>query len=113
MTTVSTVGPRTGRGTELLLLAFACAIVLLAYVNLGLVTSGEVPANLVAHAIGLCAMALAFHLVIRWRAPYADPLMLPIATLLNGLESDDKQVGIETMCVAGGQGVATIVERLN
>ncbi len=36
-----------------------------------------------------------------------------MTTLLNGLESDDKQVGIETMCVAGGQGVATIVERLN
>ncbi len=85
MTTISTANPRTGRGTELLLLAFACAIVLLAYVNLGLVTSGEVPANLVAHAVGLCAMALVFHLVVRWKAPYADPLMLPIATLLNGL----------------------------
>ena len=36
-----------------------------------------------------------------------------MTTLLNGLESDDKQIGLETMCVAGGQGVATIVERLN
>ena len=36
-----------------------------------------------------------------------------MTTLLNGLESDDKQVGLETMCVAGGQGAAMIVERLN
>ena len=35
-----------------------------------------------------------------------------MTTLLNGLESDDKQVGLETMCVAGGQGEAMIVERL-
>jgi acetyl-CoA C-acetyltransferase len=36
-----------------------------------------------------------------------------MATLLNGLETDDKQIGLETMCVAGGQGMAMIVERLN
>jgi acetyl-CoA C-acetyltransferase len=36
-----------------------------------------------------------------------------MTTLLNGLESDDGHVGLETMCVAGGQGEAMIVERLN
>ena len=36
-----------------------------------------------------------------------------MTTLLNDLESDDKAIGLETMCVAGGQGQATIVERLN
>jgi len=35
-----------------------------------------------------------------------------MTTLLNGLETDDKAVGLETMCVAGGQGEAMIVERL-
>jgi acetyl-CoA C-acetyltransferase len=35
-----------------------------------------------------------------------------MGTLLNGLETDDKQVGLETMCVAGGQGKAMIVERV-
>jgi acetyl-CoA C-acetyltransferase len=35
-----------------------------------------------------------------------------MTTLLNGLESDDRTIGIETMCVAGGQGQAMIVERL-
>jgi acetyl-CoA C-acetyltransferase len=36
-----------------------------------------------------------------------------MSTLLNDLETDDKQIGLETMCVAGGQGMAMIVERLN
>ncbi|NMP23303.1 acetyl-CoA C-acyltransferase, partial [Sulfobacillus harzensis] len=35
------------------------------------------------------------------------------ATLLNGLETLDKTLGLETMCVGGGQGMAMIVERLN
>ena len=36
-----------------------------------------------------------------------------MATLLNAMETDDHSVGLETMCVAGGQGEAMIVERLN
>jgi acetyl-CoA C-acetyltransferase len=36
-----------------------------------------------------------------------------MTTLLNAMETDDHQVGLETMCVAGGQGEAMIVERLN
>jgi acetyl-CoA C-acetyltransferase len=33
-------------------------------------------------------------------------------TLLNDLETDDKTIGLETMCVGGGQGMAMIVERI-
>jgi acetyl-CoA C-acetyltransferase len=36
-----------------------------------------------------------------------------LCTLLNGLATDDKTVGLATMCVGGGQGMAMIVERLN
>ena len=36
-----------------------------------------------------------------------------MGTLLNVMETDDHSVGIETMCVAGGQGEAMVVERLN
>jgi acetyl-CoA C-acetyltransferase len=36
-----------------------------------------------------------------------------MATLINAMETDDHAVGLETMCVAGGQGEAMIVERLN
>ncbi|HEY0278031.1 MAG TPA: acetyl-CoA C-acyltransferase, partial [Solirubrobacterales bacterium] len=35
-----------------------------------------------------------------------------MGTLLNGMETDDAQIGLETMCVAGGQGKAMIVERV-
>ncbi|MEV8514112.1 acetyl-CoA C-acetyltransferase [Dactylosporangium sp. NPDC051484] len=34
-------------------------------------------------------------------------------TLLNGLVHRDAQIGLETMCTAGGQGMAMIVERLS
>ncbi len=36
-----------------------------------------------------------------------------MTTLLNGLEDAGKTVGLETMCVGGGQGMAMVVERLN
>jgi len=36
-----------------------------------------------------------------------------LCTLLNGLREKDKTIGLETMCVGGGQGMAMILERLN
>jgi acetyl-CoA C-acetyltransferase len=36
-----------------------------------------------------------------------------MTTLINGLQSRDGQLGLETMCVGGGQGMAIIVERLS
>ena len=33
-------------------------------------------------------------------------------TLLNGLRAHDKTIGLETMCVGGGQGMAMVLERL-
>jgi acetyl-CoA C-acetyltransferase len=35
-----------------------------------------------------------------------------MTTLLNGLDDTDKTVGLEAMCVGGGQGMAMIIERL-
>ncbi len=35
-----------------------------------------------------------------------------MTTLLNGLEDGDKTIGMESMCVGGGQGMAMIVERV-
>jgi acetyl-CoA C-acetyltransferase len=34
-------------------------------------------------------------------------------TLINGLQFHDKQFGLETMCVGGGQGMAMVLERLS
>jgi acetyl-CoA C-acetyltransferase len=35
------------------------------------------------------------------------------ATLLNGLSETDGTLGLATLCVGGGQGMAMILERLN
>jgi acetyl-CoA C-acetyltransferase len=35
------------------------------------------------------------------------------ATLINSLQTHDKQFGLETMCVGGGQGMAMVLERLS
>ena len=35
-----------------------------------------------------------------------------LGTLLDELESRDKAVGLVTLCVAGGMGIATIIERI-
>jgi acetyl-CoA C-acetyltransferase len=36
-----------------------------------------------------------------------------MTTLINGLQDADKTIGLETMCVGGGQGMAMIIERLS
>ncbi|TWE10408.1 FtsW/RodA/SpoVE family cell cycle protein [Rudaeicoccus suwonensis] len=85
MSVVSTVAPKTRRGTELVLLVGALVIVLLAYTNVGLAINDTVPVDLATLGGGFAVVALIFHLVLRWKAPYADPVLLPIVTLLNGL----------------------------
>jgi cell division protein FtsW (lipid II flippase) len=85
MTTISSFRPRTRRNVELALLALAVAIVVVAYVNVGLAVSGSFPPDVMTLGLGLILIALAFHVLLRWRAAYADPILLPIVTLLNGL----------------------------
>jgi acetyl-CoA acetyltransferase len=36
-----------------------------------------------------------------------------VATLINDLQTMDKTLGIATLCVGGGQGVATLIERMS
>jgi cell division protein FtsW (lipid II flippase) len=77
--------PRGRRRTELLMLAFAVAVVCLADAAVGLGLNGSVPASLPAYCGGFALIMLGAHLAVRWLAPWADPLMLPLAALLNGL----------------------------
>jgi acetyl-CoA C-acetyltransferase len=44
--------------------------------------------------------------------PYGMTGARIMSTLLNDLETLDKTIGLETMCVGGGQGMAMLVERL-
>jgi acetyl-CoA C-acetyltransferase len=45
--------------------------------------------------------------------PYGMTGARIMCTLLNDLETMDRTIGLETMCVGGGQGMAMLVERLN
>lgn len=84
-TTITSVGAPNRRNTELALLVFAVLIPVFAYANVGLAKNGSVPAGLLGYGVGLGLLAGVAHLLVRKFAPYSDPLMLPIATLLNGL----------------------------
>jgi cell division protein FtsW (lipid II flippase) len=84
-TTITSVGAPSRRNTELALLVFAVLIPVFAYANVGLAKDGSLPAGLLAYGAGLGTLAGIAHLIVRKFAKYADPLMLPVATLLNGM----------------------------
>ena len=94
-------GRGTKRGTELMLLAFAVGIVLFAYANVGLAVEGSLPTDILTLGVWMGVIALVFHLVVRVVAAYADPVLLPAATLLNGLGL----VMIRRIDMARGKGV--------
>ncbi|MFG2370005.1 FtsW/RodA/SpoVE family cell cycle protein [Streptomyces sp. NPDC048504] len=83
--TIGSIGAPSRRNTELALLLFAVVIPVFAYANVGLAIDDKVPTGLLSYGLGLGLLAGVAHLAVRKFAPYADPLLLPLATLLNGL----------------------------
>jgi cell division protein FtsW (lipid II flippase) len=79
------VGYRRRRGVEAFMLLFAIALGLGGYVLIHLNRDAELPAQWPWAVAALTGIGLVLHLVIRWRLPYADPLILPLVMLLNGL----------------------------
>jgi cell division protein FtsW (lipid II flippase) len=77
--------PHGRRSTELLMLVFAVAVVLFAYANAGLGLDGKVPAGLAEYGLAFAVLVSIAHVAVRRLAPWADPLLLPLAALLNGL----------------------------
>jgi cell division protein FtsW (lipid II flippase) len=77
--------PHGRRRTELLMLAFAVVVVLFAYANVGFGLTGKLPAGLAEYGLSFAVIVLIAHLAVRRFAPWADPLLLPLAALLNGL----------------------------
>jgi cell division protein FtsW (lipid II flippase) len=71
--------------TELGLLVLGIIVTLSAYALLGLTMSAVLPAGLLPYGGALTALALAGHLMTRRLTRGADPLLLPLAFLLNGL----------------------------
>ncbi|MDX2848984.1 FtsW/RodA/SpoVE family cell cycle protein [Actinacidiphila glaucinigra] len=84
-TTITSVGAPSRRNTELALLVFAVLIPVFAYANVGLAMTDELPSGMLGYGLGLAALAGVAHLTVRKFAPYADPLLLPLVTLLNGM----------------------------
>ncbi|MCL2463700.1 MAG: FtsW/RodA/SpoVE family cell cycle protein [Micrococcales bacterium] len=85
MATVQTLRVRSGRGVELGLLLLAVAVGWASYALVGLGTAGRVPAGALRYGLGMAAMGLGMHLVLRWRARYADPVILPVCVAINGI----------------------------
>ncbi|MGH4035173.1 FtsW/RodA/SpoVE family cell cycle protein [Actinomycetota bacterium Odt1-20B] len=83
--TIGAIGAPSRRNTELALLVFAVIIPVFAYANVGLAIDDQLPAGLLGYGLGLGLLAGVAHIVVRRFARYADPLLLPLATLLNGL----------------------------
>jgi cell division protein FtsW (lipid II flippase) len=79
------VVPRKRRGTELVLLLLALLVGVGAYVSVGLGYTGDVPADIAGVAGGFVLLAVVAHIGVRLLAPYADPVLLPLVVLLNGL----------------------------
>ncbi len=73
------------RGVELALLLGAVLISVCGYVAVGLARWHALPGGALRYGAGLGGLALLAHLAVRFRAPYADPLLLPTAVLLNGV----------------------------
>lgn len=85
MATVETTEVRPGRGAELGLLVLALALGIGAYALVGLQLTGELPGRFYVYSIGTVVLAGAAHVLLRFKAPYADPVILPIAVALNGI----------------------------
>lgn len=73
------------RGIEFTLIVMAVLLSVFGYCAVGYARHGTLPPGAAVYGAGLGVLALLAHVAVRLRAPYADPLLLPIAVLLNGL----------------------------
>ncbi|WP_396915647.1 FtsW/RodA/SpoVE family cell cycle protein [Mycolicibacterium sp.] len=73
------------RNAELLLLGFAAFITAVALLIVEANQEQGLTWDLARYIVGYLALFAAAHLAVRRFAPYADPLLLPVVALLNGL----------------------------
>lgn len=78
--------PQKLRNLELFLVLFACGInaASVALVQLGALGNIDV-ATMLTLGLGLSVLVLGMHVTLRFVAPNADPFILPIATVVNGI----------------------------
>ncbi|MFD4294814.1 FtsW/RodA/SpoVE family cell cycle protein [Rhodococcus sp. NPDC058505] len=77
--------PSNRRGVELLLIGAAIAITTLSLVLVEISQEQALTWDLAKYAIAYAVLFLVAHAAVRRFAPHADPLLLPIVALLNGL----------------------------
>ena len=85
MATVSVAPARPHRVREIALMAMALAIGIGGYVLTTLNRTGDVPQNLGRHILVLVLLAALAEAGMHWLAPWADPVILPIAVALSGI----------------------------
>ncbi|HEY0813606.1 MAG TPA: FtsW/RodA/SpoVE family cell cycle protein [Pseudonocardia sp.] len=73
------------RGRELALLVFAAAVVTVALVLVDATLNQRLSLDLVYLGVGYLGLFTIAHLAVRRFTPWADPLILPVVALLNGL----------------------------
>ena len=76
---------RRRRGAELVLLLLSLVVGIGAYAAVDLGVNGTLPVNLFTYGAWLAGLVIGCHIVIRIFAEYADPILLPIVSALNGL----------------------------
>lgn len=96
------------RNTELGLILLVVVITAATYTLATLGRVADVPANIVPFLLALLGLLVAAHVAVRRLAPNADPLLLPLAALLNGLgyvfiaRLDDSLAGLQSVWTAVG-----------
>jgi len=73
------------RRTELIMLVFAFGLIAFAFANVGFSLKGKLPSGLAEYMAAYIVVVVIAHLAMRRFAPWADPLLLPLAAVLNGL----------------------------
>ena len=97
--------PNRRRSTELWMMLFACGVVLFAFLNVVGSLKDQHLSSVFEYMVAFLVIVLVAHLAIRLWAPYADPLLLPIATVLNGL-------GIVMIGLANGPVASRVADQI-
>ncbi len=86
MTAVATpTAARPRRAASLGLLIFALVTTIAAFAQVGLARDGSLPTGMFGYGLAIAGLAgIAYFVMQKW-TPYADPVLLPIGVLLNGL----------------------------
>src|SRR5690348_11109215 len=98
---------RRRRGAELFLLVLSLIVGIGAYAAVGIGVKGHVPADVYTYGGWLALLCIGAHVVVRYVAPYADPVLLPIVAALNGIGLAE----IHRLDLSGMQGTGNLASK--